>query len=260
MAVTDMGLGVQSFSRLLCFTLSRQYYFTKDFLCSIDGIIMNVFCTVSITTMTYLSVDRVITIKYPLHYPIYFTKKVVLCIHLFIWLFSITLFIVCHLVFGLEITLMKEALYCSFVNESKQNLILLILSFILHFCVIFTCTVILLRIVNQQIYKTKALESRMRSLENKSGATSRMGCLMSHKRAIRTIFCMVAGYYICWSPVMTVTILIDLFDVSISPTVLAATCWFAISNSMFNSLVYLPTMREYRAIFKKIFIPRKMHL
>ena len=262
LAMTDMGVGIQSFCRLSYFTLSGQYYFAKDFICSIDCIILCTFCAVSITTIMYLCIDRVITIKCPLHYPVYFTKSVVLCIHVFIWLFANTMLIVGHYVLGFEIILIKEALFCSFVPKhgSKLTSTVLILNFTLPVCVIFICAVILLRTVNQQIHQIRALESRMRSLESESETTSRMGCLMSHKRAIRTIFCMVAGYYICCSPIMIVLTMINLFGFFFSPYVLAVTSWIAFSNSMLNSLVYLPTMREYREIFKQIFVPKKYSL
>ena len=97
LAITDSSLGIQFVIRLCYYTITGNYYFEEDYMCSIDGIVNSVFCGVSITTIVYLCIDRVITMKFPLHYLIYFTRKRVICINIGIWCNVILLFILGHL-------------------------------------------------------------------------------------------------------------------------------------------------------------------
>ena len=255
LATSDVVIGIQAVFRLSYFAIIGQYSFDIDILCSIDGILHTVLSGVSILTLVFLCIDRVITIKFPLRYPIYFTKKKVTLFLVSIWLFIPLLFSMAHWVFGKEIVMVRDAHYCVFapVNKSVLALIILALGYILPVCIIFTCAVILYHTVYQQIHQIRALENATPTL---------MERIMAQKRAIRTIFCMVGGYYICWCPVMVAVVWGYLSDYSFtsnqafSPTTEAVICWFSFSNSLVNSLIYLPTMREYRKIFKKTFIPK----
>ena len=186
-----------------------------------------------------------------MRYPIYFTRKVALFINFSIWCSSSVIFILGHVIFEVKIAMMKDALICAFAPEQSDFILAIIISgFVIPACVIFICAVILYNIVRQQISQIRALEGAASQLPNHAS-------LVSHLNAIKTIFCMVGGYYICWGPVMIfVWVWSYIYGNSISPKAEAITGWFAMCNCMCNSLVYLPTMREYRRIFKSIFIPK----
>ena len=119
---------------------------------------------------------------------------------------------------------------------------------VLPSCIIFTCAAILHHIVYKQIQKVRFLKG--------TTAASVMESLASHKRAIKTIFCMVAGFYFCWSPFMVLLIWNHFYGYIYSSTAGAIVAWIAISNSSWNPLVYLPTMKEYQKIYKKIFVSK----
>ena len=250
LALTDILLALVHFARLCYFAILDKYYF-EDLICRIDGVAVSIFAGVSVINITYLCIDRAINIKFPLRYPLYFTKKVVIFIQVFIWSFVTLIFVIGHLLFDMDISMMEEALICMFkpTYKSKLTIIIIVFGFIIPVCSIFICAVILHHAVHKQIVQIRALQNPITAASHTS--------LMSHKRAIRTIFCMVAGYYICLTPIMVlVFIWTYLHGHSYSPTAEAVVGWLAFSNSMFNSLVYLPTMKEYRKIFKQIFIPK----
>ena len=250
LAITDISLGVQSIIRLCYFTITGNYFFMHDYLCSIDGILYAVFCGVSITTIMYLCIDRVITMKFPLHYKMYLTRKVVICINIGIWCYVTLLFILGHLLLGIELTLLKGPRFCAFEPKSESSLTLIVFfcGFILPACTILTCAAILLHVVYKRTQKLRALTG--------ASAMSAMENLASQKQAIKTIFCMVAGFYICWCPILILVTWSYSYGYTYSTTIDAIANWMSFSNSIWNSLVYLPTMNEYRKIFKNIFIPK----
>ena len=251
LGITDFLIGVLYVCKLGYFTAVGQYAIQDDYLCLIDGLSFCTVFAVSLTTITFLCTDRVITIKYPLQYPIYFTQKFVICVNIGIWLCSTALTNLGHFVLGMEIAFSKYSYACAPLQKyrDKTALIAITLGFAMPTCVIFTCAVVMYHVVHQQILQ-------IRDVEN-SAAASQMGSLVSHKKCIRTIFCMVGGYYICWIPYLIFVLIWGyVYGHSVSSTAEGITSWMAISNSMFNSLIYLPTVKEYREIFKNIFIPK----
>ena len=146
--------------------------------------------------------------------------------------------------------MVKEDVFCRFVPKyhSGVTLITVIMGFIVPACIIFACVIILFRIVRKQFTRIRALEEA----ENSPQAQS----LVTHIRAIKTIFCMVAGYYICFSPLMLMLAWTYFYGYTYNPTAATVLVRLAMFNSLINPLVYLPTMREYRTIFKQIFVPK----
>ena len=251
LSITDFLMGALCACRLSYFASVGEYTFAEDYLCLTDGLAQCTLSSISIGLIMFLCIDRVITIKYPLHYPIYFTRKFVISVNIGLWLLVTTTLILGYFVLGMEMTFVKYAYACALSTnyQSKMTLIAVILCFAIPVCVILVCAVMMHHIVRQQI-------TQIRDLEN-AGATSQMGSLVSHKKSIKTIFCMVGGYYICWSPFMVLVLIWSyIYGQPLSPSVEAVAAWMAVSNSMFNSLVYLPTMKEYRGIFKNIFVPK----
>ena len=217
-------------------------------MCSIDGILLCVFCSVSLITIVYLCIDRVITIKFPLRYPMYFTREKVICINIGIWCFVSLGYVLGHLLFGIKVTFLKGPRFCAFKLKNQPNLILILffINLMLPACAILTCAAILHHVVHKQIQQVRALEG--------TTAATWMESIASHKRAFKTIFCMVAGFYVCWSPMMVLELLDYFYGYTYSTTTNAIVYWLALSNSIWNSLVYLPTIKEYRKIFKNVFI------
>ena len=249
LAVTDLTIGILSMLRLSYFASSGRYQLADDLTCTLDGLTQLYLGGVSITTIMYLCIDRVITIKYSLHYPIYFTRKTVTCINMGIWLYIGLVCIFAEFVLGMEMAMMKEALFCCFIPKyrSAVTLMIVILGFVVPAIVILICAVILFKIVRKQVIQIAALEGPDSAPQAQS--------MMRHKRAIITIFCMVTGYYICWSPLMVLLTWSYFYGNTYHPTTEAVLAWFAMCNSAINSLVYLPTIKEYREIFKQIFRP-----
>ena len=251
LAVTDITLGIEYTLRLCYFTARGRFYFEEDYLCHIDGLVQAMLGAISINTIVYLCIDRVITIKYPLYYPIYFTKKVVISIQIGIWLFATSSLFIGHFIFGMEIGMVEYAGFCTFIpQKSLATLIATVACFGVPVLVLLTCAIVLYHVVHQQIVQ-------IRAQENATAATPATQSLVSHSRALKTIFCMVAGYYICFTPAMVLQLIwVYLYGYTFSPISDGVTSWFAFSNSMINSLVYLPTIKEYGEIFKRIFIPK----
>ena len=247
LAVTDLMFAILSILKLSIFAFEGL---ADDLVCTIDGFTRLFLSGVSTTTMTYLCIDRVITIKYPLRYPIYFTRKTVTFIHLGIWLVMGLICIWNHFVSGMEMAQMKKDLFCRSEPKYRSTVTLMsvILGFIVPACSIFACAFILLKIVRKQIVEVRALEAAAPSPQAPS--------LVAHIRAIKTIFCMVAGYYVFWSPIMLLLAWTYFYGNTYHPTTAIVLVRLAMFNSMINPLVYLPTMREYRTIFKQIFIPK----
>ena len=251
LAITDISIGILAVLRLSYFAINQGFYYNEKYLCDTDGLTYTILGGVSAGSMMFLCIDRVISIKYPLHYPIYCTKKVTMCIIVGIWAFVILWFVTSYSVFGMEIA-MRYTLYCTLVPsfQSRTTLMTIVCGFVLPACVIFTCAVIMLRIVQQQ-------KNQIRALECAVTQASRSQVLLSHMKSIKTIFCMVAGYYICWTPIVVLTWMWTyLYGHIYSPEAEAITGWFVITNSVVNSLVYLPTMKEYRETFTRILLHR----
>ena len=217
-------------------------------MCCIDGILTAVLCGVSITTIGYLCIDRAIIMKFPLHYQIYFTRKRIICINIGIWCNAILLFILGHLKLDMKVTFLKGPRFCASMPKYQSHLTLIIslVILVLPACIILTCAAILHHVVHKHIQQVRTLKG--------ATAATWMESLASHKRAIKTIFCMVAGFYLCWSPMMVLELQAYFHDYTYSSTTDSIAYWLAFSNSIWNSLVYLPTIKEYRKIYKNIFI------
>ena len=251
LAITDISVGILAVLRLSYFAINCGYYYADDYLCHIDGLLQSILGGVSIISLVHLCVDRVVSIKYPLWYPIHCTKKVVSGIIVGMWVYVTSSLSATHFILKTKVS-MKHSLYCALTPGygSVSTMVAVVLGFFAPACVIFACAVVLYDIVHQQRTQISAIECAVTEASRTQG-------LMSHVKSIRTIFCMVAGYYICWTPVTILVWLWTYFYGHVySPQAEAVAGWFAITNSMVNSLVYLPTNREYRETFKQIFLSK----
>ena len=91
LAAADFSLGIVHLIRLSFNSYSHFHLEESHPICIIDGFGQALFASVSIATLTYMNMDRLLTVAFPLKYPRYLTATKVHCAHACIWGFMICL-------------------------------------------------------------------------------------------------------------------------------------------------------------------------
>lgn len=88
LSVTDFLLALVAMPFTMVSSVSRSWIF-GSIMCNIQAVFNSLFCTASITTLTFVSIERYIAICCPLTYNIMVTPFAVKCMLCYIWLHSI---------------------------------------------------------------------------------------------------------------------------------------------------------------------------
>lgn len=144
LALADFCLGLVHFTRLSFNTYTNYQLEENHPICIIDGYGQALFASISIATLTFLNLDRLLTITLPLRYPRHLSPTRIKLVHLIIWVFMICLLAPTTTgATGTDIKYYKHAFMCvpDWAGSLPFNLLILILVEIIPTFVILACFV-----------------------------------------------------------------------------------------------------------------------
>ncbi len=92
LAITDFSLGLLTHTRLLYYCIMGTSHLPDTF-CRLDAFMNNLLGSLSILSLTFLSLDKLLTLKYPLSYGIKMTKLKTCAILSAMWTLMVILYI-----------------------------------------------------------------------------------------------------------------------------------------------------------------------
>ncbi len=238
LALTDSALGLQALFRLIhqeLYSYDLNYY---SILCHFDGIFNNFLASISILSLSWLSLDKLLIVKYPLHHKDFMSKRKILLILVLIWSTILILYMPSIVLGSGQFD--EYAFLC--IGNAYGNLhgiVIVTLVHIIPSTTIFVCFIKIWLIVrkSQQFRRKNSM-----SWSNHAEQTQK-----ENTRMIVTLVIMSIGYYIMWVPFF---VTVPYWELATGHSLSAVsdfiTCWLGAANSMINPLIYIPTITPYR--------------
>ncbi len=213
--------------------------------CKWDGYATPVTVSVSIFCLSCFSLDKYLTLQFPLKYIAMMTKRKVYNIIATIWISMGVLFLpVLTNIQGARVKFYKDIFVCisDFTYSKVYTSVLLFLVQVVPSAIILTSFILIWRILRKR-----------RQCQVNLGIQNVM-----HRdkdiQVIKTLFFMTCGFYIMWLPFFLVVPYSELFTgKTLHPRAGFVCSWLGAANSMVNPLLYLGTLRSYRNTFLKTF-------
>ncbi len=244
LAIADTGLGILTLLNLIISHILADFYRnTSDPICQVIAFTVPIFCFVSVQTLTFINLNRYLTIAFPLRYPVYVTLKKIVIILFCIWLFSVCFF--SPVWGGLVDIKFYENIFLCLPNHASARIYSIIIAF--TFLVIPTFVNVysfvgIFRIARQQNKQVIGGDTNMDQLQ--SGCR---GLSKSNTQIVKILFTMTVGFYIMWLPYISVCLIWETISGhTLHPKVDFISLGFALGNSVVNPLIYLPTIKQYR--------------
>ncbi len=236
LALTDSLLGLESLSRLIYFGVNKSYFVEdQSALCIWDGVINNLLASVSILSLSGISLDKMLTIRYPIRYSIFMTQRKTVFVLALIWLLCFAIYIPC--VNDLQHILFNQNAYICLapaIGLAHGIIILIIVQ------IVPTITILVSFITIWWTIRTSQ-RSRRDSLASFSPTQK------TAMQTITTLIIMSGSFYIMWLPFFTLVPYWELVNgETLSPQSDFVTCWLGAANSILNPIIYIPTITSYR--------------
>ena len=142
LGAADFCLGIVHIIRMSYNTYSDYQLKASDPVCILDGYGQALFASISISTLTFMNIDRLLTIAFPLHYQRHLSKFRVLAVHGGIWVVMICLLAPTTTgITGTRIKYYDHAFMCvpDWAGSLPFNLVILILVEVIPTGVILLC-------------------------------------------------------------------------------------------------------------------------
>ncbi len=248
LALTDLLLGCSHIIRLSYMAATGKYILQDGFLlCRIDNFLVATFASVSIMTLTFLSMDRFLILCLPLRYNIYMTCHKTFCILLSIWISMMVCMAPILWISGRgpSSKFYLHAYMC--LTDWTSNLTYTLI--IAFFVEIVPTVVILLSFIG--IYRIAKVQSKR--LTDQEQQTTLSGSFRKEMRIVRTLLLMTVGFYIAWTPYFITVTFWELFtNETVGSTSDFVSSWLGASNSFWNPILYIPTMKPFRMTLIKM--------
>ncbi len=235
LATTDLFIGLQSCFRMVKGLVSG-YYDLEGFLCSWDAFTNSFLAAVSILSLAFISIDKCLTLKYPLRYKLYMTKNKTLITIGTIWILSL---LMCSPILDdSSPTIYYNYSFVCMPDFKQQKVYTTILAFLID---------IMPSAIIMTSFTSIWLVLRKRSQNNHKGLSFKPE---HHLKIIRTLFFMTAGFYIMWTPFFVVVPIWQMFtDVTKDSFAEFGVMMLGGANSILNPLLYIATLRSYKRAF-----------
>lgn len=250
LAVSDTLMGCIVTIRLVTFL--TEGYTLLSWHCILDSVGIATAGTVSILNLVFLFLDRYFVIKLPLRYETVMTKRKILQLQVAFWITSILLTIPPNAnLFGMRVKYFKHGFFCSI--DVHSNIVIsvmgLINAFFAPLIIIMWCSIGIYVIARRQIA----------AMDSDSPNPERISVSKRNKRVVRTLICMVTGFYVFWFPNAITFFILEMVNRPMtSPFGRFACTYLGAANSLVNPLIYIPTIKEYRNLILKVFFRQKM--
>ena len=252
LAITDLLTPPARVLYIAISILSKKWIF-GCFWCTFSSVLGVFLCASSIMHLCAISVERFITIKWPLRYQNWITKPRVISVIINIWIVSLLLSLFPY--FGIvHHTFNDEILDCeiSWGDNPKMAVILLIFFFLLPFLVMVLTYCYIFKEVTRQTRRISAVQVPVEMIRRKStGTRLRINNILKNEfKAVRVIVIVVGIFFIFWLPWFLVNCIRAYRPDGVSGTVQRLTFAMAYTNSSCNWIIYSVMNRQLRQAFK----------
>ena len=254
LAVTDLltPLARVIFTAIAMF--SKQWIF-GCFWCQLSSVLGMFLCASSILHLCAISIERFVTIKWPLQYQNWITKPRVITVIANIWIASLLLSLFPY--FGIaRHTFNGEILDCeiSWETNPKLAVLLTIFFFLLPFLIMILTYFYIFKEVYRQKRRISNIETQAEITRRKSLSTKVRihRILKTELKAVRIIVVVIGFFFTFWSPWFVVTSYRAYRPDDVSGTAQRLVFAMAYTNASCNWIIYSVMNRQLRDAFKAL--------
>lgn len=221
-------------------------------------------CTASIWHMCTMSLDRWLSLKYPMKYGRNKTAKWVLTKILFVWLISIAISSPVCVLGLMRTTAVYDGTYC--LPKSRDFVLYgSVFAFYIPFAVMLVTYVLTLRIlcrnqltVHGRVVGSGSDEEALAGKRRKSEIISKRTA-SNEKKASKVLGVIFSVFVILWTPFFVVNILsvVCQTNCSFSPTGVAIIVWLGYLSSLANPIIYTMFNTTFRNAFAEVLTCRR---
>ena len=251
MAFADLTTGVDLFIGLIYTYSTRRFMHTGGIVCNIFAFFNNTSCFASIYIMTFLNLDKFLTLKYPFSYTRRMTTGASKIVLVGCWVFWAIIFApLIPGTLGPRFSYNPHTMLCCIDWLSPNE--------VFHMTVVQTMGAVVPTIINSLAFvgilkiATGRRNPGEATVATKNEDAKNMNDKKTKKelKVVRTLFIMTVGIYLAWVPYIGVVGFYNYFQQKrIHHAVDFVVAWVAMSNSFWNVFVYLLTMRPYQKAF-----------
>ena len=212
--------------------------------CQFQGFVVITTVAASLQTMALMSVDRYFRVVHPIRHRTFFTMPRVRLMVASVWVIAL-MYPVPYLASGRKYIYHPGKFFCFHEEKSSFE------ADVIYICICSSFTVISFCYYN--VFRRLRLNAK-RWRENDDNARR----ISSEETTLtRTLFAIVIGYLICWTPVL----IIDLMERGVGEWSFPRWVYivyndFGLTSSCLNPIIYGAFNKTFRQEYKKIFCPR----
>nr|KAG5710118.1 hypothetical protein BaRGS_006637 [Batillaria attramentaria] len=246
LAMSDLLMGLLVLPFDLAYAVQAETANPSHEACTFSGLLFHILQTISLFSFFALSLDRFLSIAYPLRYPTLLTQPVNVAGVVVIWSLPTVLYGVVPLTGLGQYGFKCWQSMCNLTVVDLDYLTFLMLLSVVVFLATYGLNVRIFVIAKQQSQKIAALGQRF---QENSGQDLR---LRSSVKAVRSIVLALGLFTLCWGPYYSALFSFVLFGAMVTPGTEFGLLWMAISNSFMNFFVFLATYKSFRMHFLRI--------
>ena len=252
LAITDLLTPLARVIYIAVSIFSKKWIF-GCFWCTLSSVLGVFLCASSILHLCAISLERFITIKWPLQYQNWITKPRVVSVIANIWVVSLLLSLFPY--FGIvQHTFNDEILDCeiSWEDNPKLAVLLAIFFFLLPFIIMTLTYCYIFKEVTRQTRRISTVQVQV-TRRKSFGTRMRINNILKHEfKAVRVIVVVIGVFFIFWLPWFLVTCYRAYLPHGVSGTTQRLTFAMAYTNSSCNWIIYSVMNRQIRQAFKTI--------
>ncbi len=242
LAVSDLGVGLCQSYVVINGIYSQSFILDKgSLLCNFPGLCVSMCCGTSLISLTFLNLDKYLTIRFPLRYQLFMTTKKAIIILSILSLLTFLFFLPPAVgVGGLEMKYYHGFAYClpHFSLSIPYSCIIFVLFMVVPTIIIMVSVMGIYRIAKKQSHAIA---------EQESVNPASVAFTKRDVKLVRTLMIMTVGFYLMWSPFFCFVLIWEVVSGDTLNLISDfGVTWLALSNSCVNPLVYIPTMKAFR--------------
>ncbi|XP_041368576.1 trace amine-associated receptor 1-like [Gigantopelta aegis] len=251
LAIADLCIALGPMPLSIFLTWIDKDYKVGTTVCLIMASLDNYLCSVSILQLSFLALDRYISITKPFLYERIGNRAIFLMV-LVCWIFPIFLSFLPILTKWYRVDLEEwhacvkpssHAMgHCPFFANKTYSLIVFVF-FVASLLVMLFCYSIIFKVARKQASQIRSLTVVVDKRAEKH--------LKQELKAAKSIGILVVTFSVCWIPSVIVTLVNPFIGYTVSDVVYGTTLWLAYTNSMLNPLLYYLSHRPFKKAVRK---------
>ncbi|XP_060693459.1 octopamine receptor-like [Hemiscyllium ocellatum] len=214
------------------------------------------FCTASIVTLCFISLDRYCSVATPYHYSKRMSRSRCIAMTIMIWVYSAMISFLPVMqgwneIPGVDFDSSRE---CVFVTNRIFAIVASALAFYLPFLIMCTMYFFIYR-----ASRLKAVRIMSQTLDlHYHPDSQRQGNLQLEHKATRTMSIIISAFVLCWLPYFVFNVGIAVSGSQLNSTTISRVfkviTWFGYCNSMINPVLYAFLNRDFQRGLKKMLV------